>query len=121
MDFRPFLSNMPGCTTSSGLHPLRFTDSPQNYASSGSGGGGGSNVPTPSPRRKNSISSSTDDPYSPEMSRIVTPGYAAYADYAPPGYSMEYFRPTETYAPAIDYQLVFDLNEVHCSIHVECM
>nr|XP_033335125.1 mitogen-activated protein kinase kinase kinase 11-like isoform X7 [Megalopta genalis] len=59
--YRPFLSNMGGIAP--GLppsvmpdKPLRFTDSPQHYASSTAG----SNAPTPSPRRKSSSTSNED-------------------------------------------------------------
>lgn len=93
--------------------PLRFTDSPQHYASSSSGGGGGScsNVPTPSPRRKNSLTSN-EDAYSPEIPRIerLPPAYpVSLSDYGPPVYSVataaDYYRPSEsTYLPPSDYQ-----------------
>ncbi|XP_031785513.1 mitogen-activated protein kinase kinase kinase 11 isoform X3 [Nasonia vitripennis] len=113
--YRPFLSSMggiPSVLPASGLlvdKPLRFTDSPQHIASVV--GGGGSNVPTPSPRRKNSVTSNSEDAYSPEMPRIerMPPAYRApLPDFGPPVYSMltadEYFRPVESaYLPPVDY------------------
>ncbi|XP_012281138.1 mitogen-activated protein kinase kinase kinase 11 [Orussus abietinus] len=105
--YRPFLSNMGGIAP--GLppavmpdKPLRFTDSPQHYAS-----GTGSNAPTPSPRRKSS-STSNEEAYSPEMGRIdrlerVPTIYmgntTSFPDYGPPMYAVvppEYYRPPES-------------------------
>ncbi|XP_020707621.1 mitogen-activated protein kinase kinase kinase 11-like isoform X1 [Athalia rosae] len=105
--YRPFLSNMGGIPP--GLpsnvmpdKPLRFTDSPQHYATSAN-----TNAPTPSPRRKSS-STSNDDTYSPEIGRIdriervptiFMGNIAAIPDYGPPVYAVvptEYYRPSES-------------------------
>lgn len=114
--YRPFLSNMGGIPPGLPLNvmpdkPLRFTDSPQHYATSGT-----TNVPTPSPRRKSS-STSNDDTYSPDIGRIdrVERGptifmgnIAAIPDYGPPVYAVvptEYYRPPESaYFVHSDYQ-----------------
>ncbi|XP_076243498.1 mitogen-activated protein kinase kinase kinase 10 isoform X2 [Calliopsis andreniformis] len=113
--YRPFLSNMGGIAP--GLppsvmpdKPLRFTDSPQHYASST-----GSNAPTPSPRRKNS-STSNEDVYTHDpgrvdrMERVPTiymGNVAPFPDYGPPMYTVvppEYYRPPEpTYFVPTDY------------------
>lgn len=91
--------------------PLRFTDSPQHYASST-----GSNAPTPSPRRKNS-STSNEDVYAHDAGRadrlervptIYMGNVAPFPDYGPPVYTVvppEYYRPPEsTYFVPTDYQ-----------------
>ncbi|XP_076671235.1 mitogen-activated protein kinase kinase kinase 11 isoform X1 [Andrena cerasifolii] len=113
--YRPFLSNMGGIAP--GLppsvmpdKPLRFTDSPQHYASST-----GSNAPTPSPRRKNS-STSNEDVYAHDAGRadrlervptIYMGNVAPFPDYGPPVYTVvppEYYRPPEsTYFVSTDY------------------
>ncbi|XP_011504938.1 PREDICTED: uncharacterized protein LOC105367820 isoform X3 [Ceratosolen solmsi marchali] len=118
--YRPFLSSMgviPSILPVSGLvndKPLRFTDSPQHYITSGnSGAGTGSNIPTPSPRRKNSVTSS-EDTYSLEIPRIerLPPAYmgnqTSFPDYGPPVYTVvaagDYYRPAEsTYLGSSDY------------------
>lgn len=111
------MGGVPAVLPPSGLladKPLRFTDSPQHYAV---GGGSGSNVPTPSPRRKNSVTSNSEEVYSPELARIerLPPAYVGsqttFPDYGPPVYTMltggEYFRPVESgYLAPTDYQLV---------------
>jgi hypothetical protein len=120
---RPFLSNMggiPSILPMSGLEndkPLRFTDSPQHYVTSGNMSTcTGSNIPTPSPRRKNSVTSS-EDVYSLEIPRIerLPPAYTGsqttFPDYGPPVYTVvsaaDYYRPAEpTYLTSSDYQLV---------------
>lgn len=113
--YRPFLSNMGGI--GSGLpssvidKPLRFTDSPQHYASNS-----GSNVPTPSPRRKSS-STSNEEAYSPDTGRleridridridriervpkIYMGNVPTYQDYGPPVYTIvpqDYYRPHDS-------------------------
>ncbi|KOX67528.1 hypothetical protein WN51_08960, partial [Melipona quadrifasciata] len=113
--YRPFLSNMGGIAP--GLppsvmpdKPLRFTDSPQHYASSTS-----SNAPTPSPRRKSS-STSNEDVYIHDAGRvdrmervptIYMGNVAPFPDYGPPVYTVvppEYYRPPEpTYFVPTDY------------------
>ncbi|XP_017881666.1 mitogen-activated protein kinase kinase kinase 11-like isoform X2 [Ceratina calcarata] len=113
--YRPFLSNMGGIAP--GLppsvmpdKPLRFTDSPQHYASNTS-----SNAPTPSPRRKSS-STSNEDVYTHDAGRvdrmervptIYMGNVAPYPDYGPPVYTVvppEYYRPPEpTYFVPTDY------------------
>ena len=115
--FRPFLSSMGGIAP--GLpnavlsdKPLRFTDSPQHYAT-----GTGSNVPTPNPRRKMSTASN-DNTYSPEMQRIdrLPPVYmdssSAFPDYGPPGYTLvpsDYYNRLQesVYNAPTDYKLVY--------------
>lgn len=124
INYRPFLSNMGGI--GSGLpsnvidKPLRFTDSPQHYASNC-----GSNVPTPSPRRKSS-STSNEEVYSPETGRlerieridrsdriervpkIYMGNVPSYQDYGPPAYTIvpqDYYRPHDSaYFMTSDYQ-----------------
>ncbi|XP_015435511.1 PREDICTED: mitogen-activated protein kinase kinase kinase 10-like isoform X1 [Dufourea novaeangliae] len=114
--YRPFLSNMGGIAP--GLppsvmpdKPLRFTDSPQHYASSTAG----SNAPTPSPRRKSS-STSNEDVFTHDAGRvdrmervptIYMGNVAPFPDYGPPVYTVvppEYYRPPEpTYFVPTDY------------------
>lgn len=110
--------------------PLRFTDSPQHYASSSNTAG--SNAPTPSPRRKSS--STSEEIYSPETARLeriervptiymgnVTP---SYPDYGPPAYTIvpqDYYRPAESaYFMTSDYQYVnyylYIYNKLHKKI-----
>ncbi|XP_006564477.1 mitogen-activated protein kinase kinase kinase 10 isoform X2 [Apis mellifera] len=113
--YRPFLSNMGGIAP--GLppsvipdKPLRFTDSPQHYASNTS-----SNAPTPSPRRKSS-STSNEDIYIHDTGRvdriervptIYMGNVAPFPDYGPPVYTVvppEYYRsPEPTYFVPTDY------------------
>ncbi|XP_034951157.1 mitogen-activated protein kinase kinase kinase 11-like isoform X2 [Chelonus insularis] len=111
--YRPFLSSMGGIAPGLPLNvidkPLRFTDSPQHYTANP-----GSNVPTPSPRRKSS-STSNEDAYSPETSRLeriervptIYMGNVPPYDYGPPLYTMmppEYYRPHESgYVLTQDY------------------
>ncbi|XP_072762659.1 uncharacterized protein [Anoplolepis gracilipes] len=116
--YRPFLSNMGGITPglpSSAMpadKPLRFTDSPQHYTSSITG----SNAPTPSPRRKSSSSTSNEDAYSHDATRvepwmekmptIYMGNVAPFPDYGPPVYSAvppEYYRPPEPYFVPTEY------------------
>ncbi|XP_076290486.1 mitogen-activated protein kinase kinase kinase 10 isoform X2 [Lasioglossum baleicum] len=114
--YRPFLSNMGGIAP--GLppsvmpdKPLRFTDSPQHYASSTAG----SNAPTPSPRRKSS-STSNEDVFTHDAGRvdrmervptIYMGNVAPFPDYGPPVYTVvppEYYRqPEPTYFVPTDY------------------
>ncbi|XP_033335120.1 mitogen-activated protein kinase kinase kinase 10 isoform X2 [Megalopta genalis] len=114
--YRPFLSNMGGIAP--GLppsvmpdKPLRFTDSPQHYASSTAG----SNAPTPSPRRKSS-STSNEDVFTHDAGRvdrmervptIYMGNVAPFPDYGPPVYTVvppEYHRQQEpTYFVHTDY------------------
>lgn len=92
--------------------PLRFTDSPQHYASSTTG----SNAPTPSPRRKSS-STSNEDVFTHDTGRvdrmervptIYMGNVAPFPDYGPPVYTVvppDYYRPPEpTYFVPSDYQ-----------------
>ncbi|XP_060815864.1 uncharacterized protein LOC132907114 isoform X4 [Bombus pascuorum] len=113
--YRPFLSNMgaiaPGLPPSvMPDKPLRFTDSPQHYASNTS-----SNAPTPSPRRKSS-STSNEDVYIHDAGRvdrmervpaIYMGNVAPFPDYGPPVYTVvppEYYRsPEPTYFVPTDY------------------
>ncbi|XP_018309687.1 mitogen-activated protein kinase kinase kinase 11 isoform X1 [Mycetomoellerius zeteki] len=110
--YRPFLSNMGGIAP--GLpsaampdKPLRFTDSPQHYSTTGS------NAPTPSPRRKSSSSTSNEDAYDAarvdRMERVPTiymGNVAPFPDYGPPMYTVvppEYYRPPEPYFIPTEY------------------